>query len=479
MELSLPQLALKNTSHQPVLARAGVDFGVNKATQPRTGALKPSSASLKFGNIGSLSQQTSRLMEPLFRATQEYVWELMLLDVVALWIPRIWNALDRGRVKTSLNQVVMDPKHQEKPSLSQFGTYIKKNIQGLNWPNGIEETWREIQAAPMLLLVQSMLYGIAVEHDVAKRGVLLAKSDLEPMNKAFASYIAEKGPKAEALMKQKGGLHKLTTEFYTNITKAHFSQYGHQAINLKYLRDNIAINDFNWLDSWRINRGKALAPSPRQHTLKWLETEFGRTPGQMTYNNVIERWVKQVTHFTAQNSREAGKLAELETVMKTLLKNYNEMLLPLAPNTPVNSMKLGLPGASFQKTSHVVEVFEKYYDVLRGAGNVTRKATRNVSNAVSLSEHLVKTLGVLERGLLGRKMLYGLGVMGATVVAFFASSMHAQSNNAYPANRLYHHGDGNSNNNTASVLTTGTRLSRTLDSVNQGHKLQHPTGVVS
>ena len=132
--------------------------------------------------FSSLGRTVSRGLEPLFRATQEYVWELMLLDVIAVWLPRIGNALERGRVGVSLNQIVLDPKYQDKSSGSQFKTWAKKNIKGLNWPNGLEETWREIQSAPMLLFVQSMFFGIAMEHDVAKKGILLAKQDLEPMN---------------------------------------------------------------------------------------------------------------------------------------------------------------------------------------------------------------------------------------------------------------------------------------------------------
>lgn len=381
---------------------------------------------------GSFAVQTARVFEPLFRATTEYIWELMMLDVVALWLPRIYNALSRGRVKTSMEQIKSDPRYERQSEQSQKATWVRKNLSGLNWSNGIEETWREIQSAPMVLVAQSLFYGSLMKSDVARKAVLLGKKDLAPLVTEFQTY-------ANQHFAQNRPIQKLSTQefrkfcqgFTEHLMQPSFSQLATDPIELRYIQDNATQLTKNWL-SPKLFTKNLESQQPGQQFLDWLKKQFGPQVMEKppTYKSLVTAWSKDWNKAMFNRAPQA-KLNTLQSILEVLNLAYQEQIPNRVKSQDI--FRLSTRGLGKITPANFTDAIDKFNDFIRATLGRTLK---NPNSKMSLSEALGQSAKILERGLTIRKAGYSLAIMGFCIFLYFGSSVHAQSNNKYPANRL-------------------------------------------
>lgn len=444
--------------------------------QPVSGHAFRSNPKLHSGvGFSGLEQQTYHVLEPIFRATSNFVWDLMIVDTIALWIPRIINAMNRGAITTPLRKVMNEPENKHKSSFQNIRSWMAQNIKGRNWPNAIEETWREIQSAPMVLLFQSMFFGATHLHDPAKRAVLLSKTDIQGYQQAFVSFFAHSPDKElYRLAQTPKGVRKLIGQFTADLVKPHFQELWHQPVALKYIIENAPKNHYTWFDSILVNRGRKVSGTDYQEFLNWYLGHFKTLEGKpASYGQVVRLWLKDWNRALSQGAKHQ-ETNRLETIFGELVKNHNETLLPHLPKE-IGLKEVRVKGLTPRVSKDFLEQLEKVDDLIRYVAKHSVKTYKNASGAAnnkSFQAHFANTAQKLSKTLTVRKMWYSLGILAIVTVTYFASSIYAQSHNAYPANRLFNmDGKTSEPQKSSGKPDLGNQLSRLLKETENGVKL--------
>ncbi|MBK8190480.1 MAG: hypothetical protein IPK79_08530 [Vampirovibrionales bacterium] len=115
-----------------------------------------------FGGETLLARAGQRVANPLLRVFNQidasYLVGFVAMDVVGLWIERIFTGLVAGRYRYDAKA---DPQNRD---LSPWRIHLKsarKNLQGLNWTNMWEELKREALTAPGCLGLPSLAFAWA------------------------------------------------------------------------------------------------------------------------------------------------------------------------------------------------------------------------------------------------------------------------------------------------------------------------------
>ncbi len=146
-----------------------------------------------------------RGLSSVFRPAAEiFIASIMVIDVFALWLPRVLGALFRGADKPKA------PK--DASTLTKATTYLK----GLNWNNAWEETWREVCSGPALFFWPTILFSMA-RKGFGGRAVELKQPVLESLTERYSELTPSKGSKAKAL---DAGWHKLLPKVFTELETA-------------------------------------------------------------------------------------------------------------------------------------------------------------------------------------------------------------------------------------------------------------------
>ena len=392
--------------------------------------------------FSGMEQRAYHILEPIFRATSDFIWDLMIVDTIAIWVPRIFNAMNRGSVTTPLRKVMNEPENKRKSSFKNLMTWATLNIKGRNWPNAIEETWREIQSAPMVLLFQSLFFATTRLHDPAKRSVLLSQQQLQDYQKAFASFVQHiPEPTLKELSNTPKGVRKLIGQFTHDLLAHHFKTFKNKPFELHYITENAPKTHYTWLESRFVNSGKKIKPNDYQTFLNWYLSHFKTLKGKpATYGTVLEVWLKDWNHALAQGAKHQNT-TRLETIFGELTKNHNESIMSQLTNE-LGIKEIRAKGLPATTSKDLLEQLEKADDLIRFMLN---RATQTYKTGNTFKSHLLSTSNKIIRALTLRKMWYSLSLFAIVTISYFASSIHAQSNNAYPANRLFHSNDIDSN----------------------------------
>jgi hypothetical protein len=90
--------------------------------------------------------------------TEDLFWQWMAVDVIALWMPRIYNSLVRGR---NPYKATDDPSFNDSLNEGQQMTKLATGtFKGLNWRYFGEEASREFLIGPGMLGMMSVMYGL-------------------------------------------------------------------------------------------------------------------------------------------------------------------------------------------------------------------------------------------------------------------------------------------------------------------------------
>ena len=125
-------------------------------------ASSPKPSAVRYGGLPAVSLEKlgSNLdaFVPFTQAiTEDFFAQFMVLDVLGLWVPRIWNSLARGREKYEADN---DPTWH--PGLNEFqqtGKIMGGWLKGLNWGYFLEEAGREFLIGPGVFSIFASTYG--------------------------------------------------------------------------------------------------------------------------------------------------------------------------------------------------------------------------------------------------------------------------------------------------------------------------------
>lgn len=121
-------------------------------------APQPATTAPHFAGGGSVLQRMGNKTIKLFDAiNREYLYEFLLLDIVALWVTRIVTGLIVGRI--AVNTLLQpNPASNADTPFQLWRHDLGANIKGLNWGNAAEILKREALTGPGLIVIPSFMY---------------------------------------------------------------------------------------------------------------------------------------------------------------------------------------------------------------------------------------------------------------------------------------------------------------------------------
>lgn len=383
------------------------DWYSANAAQKRSAQNKPA-----FGQLGQalrlattpsatqgLTMAVSNGLAKIFRPVLEnIIVGIMVVDVFAMWVPRVFGALTRGAFNYSPKT---DPQAQGKTGWDLKKHVFKKRIDGLNWINAFEETMREVASGPALFVWPTLIF-MAARRGAAKTGIELSYGPLTKLTDTLAHTLEQQGAKASdkslkgALKQTIMGLFGDETMLKTKMPE-HGKTYGE---HLTQWTDRL-VEAF-----WKQNpaRSKPLSASAYESTLEHLKKDLCQT---------IEGY-NRLHHAESR----------FYNYDKTLVKWLNRLDSKGLKKTIELDKEGKLPMIAAGK---LVEHLDKWKDFLHQVDHVHMKAP---------SKPLVPIMEGLRQTLTIKKAALSLGTIGFTLLFLFRLVYWAQSHNNYEANRL-------------------------------------------
>lgn len=283
-------------------------------------------------------QRLQKLTKVFRPASEIFIINILVLDVCAFWLPRVFNALTRGIEKEKAKSLPQ-PLNSKQPNntLENPLKTLKQKVSRLNWSNALEETWREVASGPALFVWPTLIFWAARK--------LMGSSSLE--------------------IKQTH-LSDLTTSFQHHLKKSnalslqqHWSSYLQQQFSKANNSQSIKFKT-NWLNNWVKQFTQALEipkALDRKKELKALQHQFTEKVILQNRNQLSEKqfyqWNKISFSLYNQN---------------TIHTNANELLTNL----------------------------ERFYQVLQDSTAHSQKTGKTLSQAL---DHTYKKLTILKAGL--------------------------------------------------------------------------------
>ncbi len=440
---------------------SSAQFNGTKTFSPYPSGYRAATVKLSNPKFSGFSDGAASIFGPV---TEQYIFGFFAQDVVALWIPRIINALRRGRNEYNPNE---DPNLRKGHPLQQKLHALYMNIKGLNYPNCREETFREVETGPGLIIVQSAIaFGLA-----AKLGTKWALMMGHHQLKGYAEALKQTINNLPEMLRAEIGSSKDPSKVVTQFIKDHLiNEPGETSwhfdgnvdllkkpIDLSGLIDSLATKKPVWYKKLLHQLSPKRFKLPENKSYQEILTQFVKRPdvygpnadlSQITYRQLLEKWAE----LWPQGVRFSKQSEELEEVFKTLIKVFNLKVLNQGPVEDLPLATLGHALRQVKKNEAEKWVADNLKPELaikdaEGFLENLRKFTGFVSEAVEKSfakygdqgwvEGLTNN-GIIEKlthTLLATKFLYGVAAtLAAGFLVVWVSAM-AQSGRAYPANR--------------------------------------------
>lgn len=361
--------------------------------------------------------------------TEQFVYGFIAQDVIALWVPRIINALRRGREPYNPAE---DPSVRAERPFQQWLHSIYMNAKGLNYTNATEETLREVETGPGLLIAQSVLYGAATAFMLGKLALVMGYSDLKAFKNTYVNML--KAPDMPNLLATSSTMKRAA--FERNILHRFMAGLLMDGHFKSGLREKLPIE--------HITNGtqddKAL--------IQLLQKAFpDRELTRLTYKDVLGAWSTKWSELIVKPHKFADKgylkhSDELESVLNRLVYWFNDNAGNLRQGVKpakLNIMHVPQLGQhSETSVSHFVENSRKFATFIRDSIGMTRKKALNGAisgtgaslqkSLIQASEKLLKSSAISKMGL----SLLATVFAGITVITVSAM---AQRGKTYPANR--------------------------------------------
>ncbi len=387
----------------------------NKASYAQPVRLQPKPYQPRFGlNMASHMLQPTTWFQLI---SENFVWAFLAQDVIALWIPRIINALRRGR---NPYDPAVDPAMEGRSPLYQLGHSLYKNTKGLNWKNSLEETLREVETGPGLFIAPSIVFGLGSALALGRLAVTMGYHDLQAYKNAFINTV-----RSSQLLHRNvpaGTLEKgLTYEFMKNML-----HHGHFKAGIDKLLPT------SFMKTSEVD----------QSLVQFLQKAYPqKSLSQVTFKDALNAWLGRWVRLTPQkgkliDSQFVNKTNELEGLMKRLVFWFNESILKNAKHGYLRIPSLGKQAET--TTEHFLENIQKFKPFIANTYALAQKntgknfggswASRMTNALISASEKVFKGVAI-------RKLFLGVSgtlLTGMTVVLI---SGIAQRSKAYPANR--------------------------------------------
>lgn len=407
-------------------------------------------ASMRFGS--STLDAMSSAMKPI---TEQFFWGFFTQDVIALWIPRVWRSLIRGRDRYDPST---DPDIGNRGTLEQFFHAIGKNLEGLNWKNAREETYREVETGPVLLATPSIIMGMASILAWGKLAIMMTHDNLKTFTAGLdnlVNRIISNGQNSPAT------LNRL---FDPKLSPQKASQQLMQV----YIKDMLFNGHF------KDGLGHLLSIKPEEYMTRaerdvkdFILAQFKHDPKvnlkTATYENVLEKWISAYCHLDKKQPfyKVAAQRKEMENLFVSILARFNDYhvlgknaangniasaLSEIRQADALNKMEIfirDLPGelAGSTKTSvhEFLENLRKFTPFVEDLHRVVSAKTSKLPAATWL-EKLPATFKSASKSLLQKTLVNkaGLGLFSTLITgaAMIMISSIAQSGKAYHANRL-------------------------------------------
>lgn len=392
---------------QPAIDKTLQQFGQRSATAQRRNNQAPVQQPQFSGITNKLLAGSSDSLISMFqKITEIYLVGFLAIDVVALWITRIIKGLQRGAEKYD---AANDPANEGLPPSKVLQKSFRKNLQGLNWLNGLEEALREVITGPAGFVVPAVTFSFA-SRQFAKNSIEMGYGPLTQMKDAFANYAATAGKDSATL--KPAEFKNLYRDFLRNVLKA----------------DDDMLS--KTIDVSGKNKGKTFAQYIDDWTERWV-----KTAGKSLESDLPAK--EQKTVRTALEKLNA----EFE---ETLVKGYNRKHRLGDRLYHHNNIAARLADKSGQATT-VSKPIDELLTSFTRFKDFSREVVKSQNPGGKLSEVVEKTY----RKLVGKKFFFGILATLAASAFMYVIPRISQRNKHYPANRLYMEGGATQGNNTA------------------------------
>ena len=366
-------------------------------------------------HFGSTLHTLSRaIFQPV---TESYLIGFTVQDVIGLWFPRIFNSLERGRIRYNPAQ---DPDTSKRTESEQRNHAIKETIKGLNWWNGFEETAREVQSGPGYLLAQSIFVGIATSYWLGRRGLMMSVKNLDTYSCHLAQVLLSKQINLNSLNNsnsQRQILDKLLKQMTSQLKLNKHAELAIPAV-LSPAEQKMLTNSEQILQSW-------------------LSKHFTQATPVRIYD-ALNTWQKQYLNTLASPlklAEKSKKLAPLEKVFEELVSQWNTKVKGITNPTQLLAFDLPklpsiIPNKTIQSTIEArpfLVNLEKFTTViptilkdLKPTSQSVRSVINNFRNTSVVNKFWVCIIATI------------LGCLNHFYVSAIAQSVKRK----YPANRL-------------------------------------------
>lgn len=401
----------------------------------RFGLSKGSILRIPAEKLTTLNARTGRRLGSTFEhVINQFVFYFLFMDFIGIWVPRIGVSLKRGRIPYNVEE---DSQAKDLTLLQKNMLSVRKNVQGLNWPNFMEEAGREFCTGPGMLLIPTLAFAVARHRSSALE---LSHKQLRSYTEGFADHLntvtapshletlsglTQHTYDATADQLLKSELKQYMMSLMTDQTMKQTSLDGHtrdalrtiiqsgyeqspdmQTRAMHALDQNGTLGDYlsNWFDRWMDVRMGQRGKGEQRQLYKTLNQEF---------KSVVMEGYNKGARLRTDLDKLAGEMLATATPNQTSLMRADQI------ETRLGEM-------------HILDFVES----LRRWVDLPMKTARRTKSNGSFTESLLN---------LGQKTMRNKGLITfATVVttgAYLASlAFRLQSHDSYPGERLAHQG---------------------------------------
>ncbi|MFN8615300.1 MAG: hypothetical protein U0003_05260 [Vampirovibrionales bacterium] len=282
---------------------------------------------------------------PFFnKVMTDYLSGAMAVDIIALWMPRAYNALFRGALDY---KPMDDPKARQKSGLDRYFYVMGQRFHRLNWPNFIEECGREFASGPGFFMWPTLvLSGIGLHFfNPYKRGIHLAHGDITRLGNAYQQFMG----------------HESLEQLKKGSWKGEYQRFMDSLIDRETLL-------------------KGLSPEKTQHYNQqltqilsdWEErlTDHRSDPrGQLA--KIRDSWADWLSR--RPDSSPEARLRKVQETFKNLIAEINQHrplthMMDKRAELPVLNHVFVSGGRSLTQTGHFVESMRRWFDVHHAFG---------------------------------------------------------------------------------------------------------------
>ncbi|MEB3206775.1 MAG: hypothetical protein VKK59_05450 [Vampirovibrionales bacterium] len=420
----------------------------------RTSASKPYFGSAVSDGVCGLIAHA----RPVFESIESsYISELLVADM-GMWLTRIGTALARGRHTYDVNQ---DPQAAQLNPLQRRWRQLSRNIKGLDYPNALEETIREVQAGPSLLMVPSVSFALWKTFFGGSEAFSLPVGGfLTPINQKFGEFLAGQLPQASMGPLSPGKQRELLASFVSqNLLDP--ADYSEKALKTAHTFNQVSLHAvaphnapkhqkflYGQLKNWRNEKQtlEDLTSQVMQEVQSFGKTRSFRVSAKsqaLTLPAYITQWSERWAEASLRAvSAKSSGIAQTELNKQAAVSASHELELLTAE---LKSNLLTFHRRFRPVNAHFLERLDQIKPTISGHLTIDKMMQRlskwrsfaaEILHQPNLNAATVtQEITALQKGLLKKKLNWIIvaGVLNAIWLA--SISVMAQSGKSYPANR--------------------------------------------